>query len=112
MKLYTSQYRYRGIDRLDITVAGNDPVGSYFAPTMSLVLGIKDGSCSQETYITQYDYILRSSLTLNPGIWTALLALDSIVLVCFCKAGSFCHRYLLADFLVQLGATYCGEVEP
>jgi len=31
LTVYTAQYRYSGLDRLDITVKGQDPFGRVFA---------------------------------------------------------------------------------
>ena len=41
--LYTAQYRYPGMDRLDITVKGQDRFGKFFAPTWNMVSGFKKG---------------------------------------------------------------------
>ena len=42
--------------------------------------------------------------------WDKLLNQNEVVLVCFCKAWDFCHRYLLAEILVKLGCVYKGEI--
>ena len=46
LKFYTAQYRYKGEDRMDITVKGQDPIGKMFAPTWAMVMGLKDGKLS------------------------------------------------------------------
>ena len=37
-KVYTAQYRYSGLHRLDITVKGKDQVGRVFAPSWDMVI--------------------------------------------------------------------------
>jgi uncharacterized protein YeaO (DUF488 family) len=53
---------------------------------------------------------MRLSYKENRKRWDELLNQDEVVLVCFCKAGDFCHRVLLAEILVKLGAEYKGEI--
>lgn len=95
-EIYTSQYKYNGPDRLDITVKGQDPLGKWFAPTWNMVKGLKNDSISEKEYIEQYYSILSDIPT---HILQELCKRDRITLVCFCKAGTFCHRVLLAKWL-------------
>jgi hypothetical protein len=44
----------------------------------------------------------------QPEAWARLLARDVVSIACACD-GSRCHRYLLANILVSMGATYEGE---
>lgn len=46
----------------------------------------------------------------RPGAWRDLLAKERVVAVCFCNEPHKCHRGLLAQFLVKMGATYAGEL--
>ena len=109
MKLYTAQYRYPGPHRLDITVKGNDPVGRVFAPTWEMVSRYKqDGN--EEAYTTAYHKMMIDSYYDNHQEWREVLSRDTVVLVCFCPAGAFCHRLLLAGYLSKLGAKYNGEI--
>lgn len=105
LKVYTSNYDYEGKHRLDITVK----TGLYmFAPTWEMVNEYKyEGN--KEKYTKLYYEKMRRSYQLYGDIWRWLLTQDKVVLVCFCKRGEFCHRYLLKDMLVKLGATYMGE---
>jgi hypothetical protein len=48
---------------------------------------------TQEEQIKEYGYNCGYELTL----------------VCFCKAHSFCHRYLLTEYLQKFGAIYKGK---
>ena len=41
--------------------------------------------------------------------WKHLLAHEEVTLCCYCGAGQFCHRHLLAGILAKLGARLRGE---
>ncbi len=107
LEVYTSRVSYRGRDRFDITVKSGVEA---FAPTWGMVRGFKNGSISEEDYTEKYLEMMRKSKEERPEIWRELLEKDRVVLVCYCKAGEFCHRLLLADILVEEGAVYCGEI--
>lgn len=107
MKIYTSQYNYKGKNRLDITVKTGP---NWLAPTWDMVMGYKSGEITQDKYTELYYNKMRLSYTHLREYWNWLLKRNEIVLVCFCKAGDFCHRILLADILVKLGAEYLGEI--
>ena len=111
LKVYTAQYRYSGPHRLDITVKGNDPVGMVFAPNWPLVTAYKKTG-DEQAYKEGFHQLMIASLDSRTDIWmNDVLKREYIVLVCFCKAGSFCHRTLVANYLVQLGAEYIGEID-
>lgn len=107
VKVYTAQYGYRGDARLDITVKSGDKT---FAPTWDIVMAYKDGRLTQEEYTEMYHAWMRGSYRNNRQRWKEVLAMDKVVLVCFCAKDSFCHRLLLARILQKLGAEYCGEI--
>ena len=109
MRLWTAQYRYSGPYRLDITVKGQDPAGKAFAPTWDLVMGYKRNKDDQ-AYIAGYHQLMLASYNNHRSIWEDILSRDQVVMVCFCKAFTFCHRYLMADYLQKLGAKYVGEL--
>ncbi len=109
MNLYTAQYRYSGVERLDITVKGKDPIGRYFAPTWNMVMGSKEKKISWDEYKRMYQDLMRESYWQNKEIWFEILNRDEVTLVCFCNSGDLCHRYLLAEYLTKLGAEYRGE---
>lgn len=110
LKVFTSQYRYSGPHRLDITVKGKDPVGKVFAPTWNMVTRYKADS-NDEEYIKEFHKLILASFELYSDVWLEdLLKRKYVVLVCFCPAGAFCHRTLVADYLTQLGAEYIGEI--
>lgn len=109
LEIYTAQYKYKGDDRLDITVQGNDSFGQLFSPTWGMVNGYKDGSINKEMYTIMYHTLMKQSYRFNYEDWVELLNWDIVTLVCFCKKGEFCHRLLLAEYLVKCGAEYIGE---
>ncbi|MAH07555.1 hypothetical protein CMI38_04885 [Candidatus Pacearchaeota archaeon] len=92
---------------LDTTVKSGDKI---FAPTWKMVMGVKGGRTTEEEYTQQYYDMMRASYRQNTEGWNDILALDEIILACYCKPDSFCHRYLLKDMLVKCGAEYSGEV--
>ena len=97
-RIYNAQYRYSGIDRIDITVKGQDPDWKAFAPTWDMVKGVKTHSMSEIEYIERYNKILR---TVPTHIWDRLLQMEEVTFVCFCPAKNFCHRNLLTRFIVD-----------
>jgi uncharacterized protein YeaO (DUF488 family) len=113
MDIYTSQLKYSGGDRLDITVKNQDPIGKHFAPTWEMVKKFQDNTISQELYTNAYIGILSKSLATNPQVWQQIqdTYIDRITLVCFCPAGAFCHRIILAGALQGMGwGEYKGEI--
>lgn len=109
VKLYTAQYRYQGPDRLDVTVKGKDPLGKWFAPTWKLVMASRQGTLAWEEYRRNYRDLMRESFRLHTDVWNQVLSMEEVTLVCFCRAGGQCHRYLLADYFSSLGADVRGE---
>ena len=107
--VYTSQFRYSGDRRLDITaINGSD----LFRPDWEEVKSYKAGNMSEKEYTEYYHKKMQNSYKHYRAGWNRLLKCDWVVLVCFCKANTFCHRYLLADYLVKCGAKYEGELPP
>ena len=52
LKVYTSNYRYGGDDRFDISVKGK--LHPEFAPTWPMVKGIKEGTMNEDEYTRLY----------------------------------------------------------
>lgn len=95
--LYTAHYRYSGEDRTDITVKGQDPRGRHFAPTWEMVMGVKNGTMTEQEYVDRYcDKLSR----LNTEIWEWLFSQETRTLVCFCPKEAFCHRNILLNYLL------------
>jgi hypothetical protein len=102
---------------LDTTVKSGDPT---YAPTWPMVMGHKAGKISDAEYTAQYTEKMRASFKAHKESWHDLLDNcrqegKSLVLLCYCTPGKFCHRTLLADMLVKVGehlkipVTYKGE---
>ena len=104
-------YSYKGDDRLDITVKGNDPIGKIFAPTWKMVNDYRSNYRKvdiRSKYIRDYHNLMLKSYKEHRGIWENILSRDRVTFVCYCKPG-FCHRFILKDYFVKLGAIYGGE---
>lgn len=110
LTFWTAQYRYPGPYRLDITVKGNDPIGRLFAPTWDMVKNYKANTGGEQIYTDKYHTMMLKSYSSNKAAWDSLLTREYAVLTCFCAPKDFCHRHLLTQYLVQLGAKYEGEI--
>lgn len=109
LKIYTAQYRYSGEDRIDITVKSAKPPWDAFSPNWPMVMEYKKTK-NEQAYTIQYDSIVLDAFFKHSRELTALMASDrTITLVCFCRAGEFCHRILLAKHFASVGAEYLGE---
>ena len=109
MILYTAQFRYPFSDRLDITAATKDPLGKIFAPPWDLVKQFKDNQIDEKEYTNIFHNLMVKSYETNPLLWKEVLAKPICTLVCYCSYMSFCHRFLVAEYLKKLGADYLGE---
>lgn len=89
-----------GIVLIDTTVKSGLKA---FAPAWDMVLGHKDGSMSNERYTELYQGLMRSSWREQPQAWLDLLAKPKIALACYCRPGNFCHRHILASYLLAAG---------
>lgn len=107
LKVYTSNIKYSGKDRLDITVKSGDKV---FAPTWDLVRNIKSGKITELQYKRYYEVLMEHSYITHKEHWKQLLNMKKVVLLCYCPANTFCHRLLLARILEKYGAKYYGEI--
>jgi uncharacterized protein YeaO (DUF488 family) len=75
------------------------------------VLDYKNGIITEEEYTKVYFQIINSAYNMAiENAFKVLLAKNKLVLLCYCKAGEFCHRILLKDELVKQGAEYMGEI--
>lgn len=108
MDIYTASYHYSGPDRLDVTVKGNDPIGSLFAPTWDMVKGFKSGEIDEYGYEKRYRSLMNARYNVSKDAFKFAVS-SQRTLVCFCPPGAFCHRVILAEGLENLGATYKGE---
>jgi uncharacterized protein YeaO (DUF488 family) len=113
LDIFTAQYRYNGPNRLDITVSSkNNTWGRMFAPTWDMVMGHKRGILSDAEYTEQYHTLMHSSMAHYKQHWTHLFNMPCVVPVCFCPAGAFCHRVVLATMIQSLNrGVYRGEIQ-
>lgn len=63
-----------------------------------------------DAYVPAYLAEMRQSKIHNFNAWRDLLARERVCLVCYCRTRTRCHRGLLAQMLVELGAVDDGEV--
>lgn len=107
LRTYTGRLQQKSMANVDITImTGNES----FAPTWSMVHGIKDSSLSESNFTEKYIKMMYKSLESHTGDWEYLINLHLVVLACYCKSGVFCHRHLLEKFLGLLGARCLGEI--
>jgi len=107
LEVYTANTDYIDPDELDVTVKTGNPT---FAPTWDMVRMYKDGELSKALYTSIYEDLMVKSYWDNPEEWKALLAKDRVVLKCYCRPYTFCHRTLLGNILQRMGATFKGEI--
>lgn len=116
MRLYTLQMaKWRkakelGIPVLDTTVKSGELT---FAPSWQIVRAVKDGvSLSgihvspEQDYIDRYKVLMNESWRNNQARWLEVAAMPDVALMCYCKAGDFCHRILLIKYFESLCAKY------
>lgn len=113
MLLWTANIAYIGKDRLDITMRG-DYVA--FQPGWDIVMGLKQGKITEQQYYMAYWERMRISFKTNRAYWDALLIRPEVTLVCYCPAGAFCHRLILARDILggkhpETGVPYFPNVE-
>jgi uncharacterized protein YeaO (DUF488 family) len=94
-------------DGLDITVKSGDKA---FAPTWDMVMGYKNGTKSEEQYEAEYVALMERSMQENRERWFEVLNSGSVTLLCYCRAGDFCHRTLLVDLLDSFSIGHGVEV--
>lgn len=110
---------YKAMDMLDVT-RGTGDIGSTFAPSRKLLNAAQ--ACKRkagkveadldlvfEWYALLYVEEMRLSFKRRRSDWEALLSHDVVTICCYCSTARRCHRRLLAEILVRLGAEYRGE---
>lgn len=113
LDIYTSTLKYRGEDRLDVTVKSQDPVGKYFAPTWDMVMASKSKRIGFLDYEELYYTLVRHRLDTDRRATAAVedvLKRKTVTFVCYCKDFTKCHRTLLGWlFFNDFAATFKGE---
>lgn len=116
--VYTARVTYAGADRLDVTRKSANRDGRAFAPSWdilkpALYLRREHGVAAFEAhwprYVLDYTREMRQSYREQRAAWDALLARESVTLLCYCTDPAHCHRTVLAEILGKLGATVKGE---
>lgn len=116
MFIYTiqlSKAKQLGIENiLDITVKSGNKL---FAPAWGMVNDVKSGIITPEQYTKMYYTMMRLSYKNNITEWDTILNKGNnipIILGCYCKPYTFCHRYLLKDILIKCyeKSYYMGEI--
>lgn len=114
MRVYTSYYAKMSRDLHGmVPVAISTSVPAWFpwitenlrilVPGWDLVMGIKDGRITEEQYRERYKAKLAGID--KEKVWKDLKNISArngnrdVVLLCYEKAGSFCHRHLVAEWL-------------
>lgn len=99
---------YRGPSFFDITRGTGGTAGSPFAPSDELLhegrqRRSKEGPEAFAWYEPRFIEEMRRSWKLNRAAWDALLALNHVVIGCYCMVREECHRGILATLLVKAG---------
>jgi uncharacterized protein YeaO (DUF488 family) len=99
LHIYTAQIgKYKGPDAYDVTVKSGD---INFAPTWDIVQAWKAGEISWDTYSQRYRELMLNSYKRNKRALHEILEKGVLTLLCYCRAGDHCHRYLLLTFLLN-----------
>lgn len=114
MKVYTYQisqwrrFQHMGIPMIDTTVKSG---AIQLAPDWRMVMSWKQGQMSDLEYTHHYKAILEYWWFQDPYYFEWLLQLPVVAFGCYCKANTFCHRYLLVDFISAVAdIEYRGEL--
>jgi uncharacterized protein YeaO (DUF488 family) len=114
MVIFTDTIKYRGKDRLDITVKSAKGFAKLVSPTWLMVMNLKNKIITEEQYEKEYFLSIENTLPTFVRKLKELIktpkATRTITFVCYCKANAFCHRKLLAKYLAEnYGFQYLGE---
>lgn len=105
MKLYTSNYARNGkhMNAVAISIRGpwwykgrNYPK---LAPTWDMVLGVKNGTLTQDEYTEEFNKILSK---LDPHEIANELG-DGAIMLCYESPKDFCHRHLVSAWMKDAG---------
>jgi uncharacterized protein YeaO (DUF488 family) len=106
-------------DGLDVTMKSGTGIGVLLAPTKEMVYGYrastgdqrfagKYAALSEAEYTEQYLELLRQRFSTNREAFRQLVQRESITLQCYCGKGKFCHRRILAEYVLPKLAAYYG----
>jgi len=113
LKIHTvqlSKSRKLDIPVIDITVKSAVGKMRLVAPTWDMVMGYKRRVITKNEYTMLYMDILEQNEERILDAFSPYAASKEIALACYCRPGRFCHRVLLAEWLVEkLDWEYAGE---
>lgn len=95
---------------VDTTVKSATAEGACLKPTWEIVMGHKRGEITDQQYTDAYLAMLRVRYKANPEPFLNLIQRGEVTLLCYCKAGKFCHRHIAAGVLQKIGAAHGIEV--
>ena len=115
----TGRVGHRYADGLDVTMKSGTGIGVLLAPTKAMVYGYKSGvgdqrfagkyaALSEAEYTEQYLELLRERFIENDEAFYQLVQRKSVTLQCYCGRGKFCHRRILAEYVLPKLAAYYG----
>lgn len=119
MKVYTVQIaqhrlvKEMGLPLFDITLKSGNRA---FSPDSSLLHQYKRNHIGPDEYTSRFYGLMRTSYKVQEREWDKLLDHEEVALACYCRAGCFCHRYLMVDILrkicerAQKPFEYMGEI--
>lgn len=105
MNLYTTQLchwrlsKSMGILLVDITVKSGDGT---FSPTRDLLNRYQYHGLSEADYRREYIELMRQSYRVNKTVWLSIANMPKVTIACYCKAGQFCHRHILAELFERV----------
>jgi len=102
----TANLDYVGEDKLDITVGSGHGLGRKFAPTWTMVRGLKSGYYSWVQYEKMYYARMRMLWCHDRAAFGELWRLGEVTLCCYCRDKFCCHRTLLAYILSDIAGKY------
>lgn len=104
--------RFPTLDIIDVTVKSGQGTARLMAPTWNMVKAYKSGTLTEEEYTRLYTFTLGQQ---KEEILKYISSFKNVALVCYCPAGAFCHRVILAKWLdkhlpKEKEAQYRGEM--
>lgn len=102
----TKKYEEAGLTPVSVALVTplffKGPKWSFFAPRKQLLDAYKADEITQEQFSTYYTNNLEA--TINTELQKKLrytIGKHNIVMLCYEKSGDFCHRKILADWLIK-----------
>ena len=99
-----SHIGYDGTKGLDITRKTGGPIGSVFAPSWGIVMAWKKRQITWPQYRESYIDEMRWSWRKHRDAWDKVLSMNEIFLLCYCRSSAHCHRSILMELLIHMGA--------